>query len=126
MTSGMSIDDLDLIEINEAFASVVGAWRHELRPDMDRVNVNGGALALGHDLSPRLRRRSLARGEELFVRERLELLVECLEQWAALLRLRHRRIGARQKLHSCRRRDPQNRRRRSTGLCAVTIKFAAT
>ena len=44
------IDDLDLIEINEAFASVVGAWRHELRPDMDKVNVNGGALALGHPL----------------------------------------------------------------------------
>jgi acetyl-CoA acyltransferase len=46
----MTIEDLDLIEINEAFASVVGAWRHELRPDMDRVNVNGGALALGHPL----------------------------------------------------------------------------
>jgi acetyl-CoA acetyltransferase family protein len=48
--NGLSIGDLDLIEINEAFASVVGAWRHELRPDMDRVNVNGGALALGHPL----------------------------------------------------------------------------
>jgi acetyl-CoA acyltransferase len=48
--NGMTIEDLDLIEINEAFASVVGAWRHELHPDMDRVNVNGGALALGHPL----------------------------------------------------------------------------
>ena len=48
--NGMTIDDLDLIEINEAFASVVGAWRRELEPDMDRVNVNGGALALGHPL----------------------------------------------------------------------------
>jgi acetyl-CoA acyltransferase len=48
--NGMTIDDLDLIEINEAFASVVGAWRRELAPDMDRVNVNGGALALGHPL----------------------------------------------------------------------------
>ena len=48
--NGMSIDDLDLIEINEAFASVVGAWRHELQPDIDRVNVDGGALALGHPL----------------------------------------------------------------------------
>jgi acetyl-CoA acetyltransferase family protein len=48
--NGMTIDDLDLIEINEAFASVVGAWRHELHPDMNRVNVNGGALALGHPL----------------------------------------------------------------------------
>ena len=48
--NGMTIDDLDRIEINEAFASVVGAWHHELRPDMARVNVNGGALALGHPL----------------------------------------------------------------------------
>jgi acetyl-CoA acetyltransferase family protein len=48
--NGMTIDDLDLIEINEAFASVVCAWRRELEPDMDRVNVNGGALALGHPL----------------------------------------------------------------------------
>jgi acetyl-CoA acetyltransferase family protein len=48
--NGMTVDDLDLIEINEAFASVVGAWRREIEPDMDRVNVNGGALALGHPL----------------------------------------------------------------------------
>ena len=48
--NGMTIDDLELIEINEAFASVVGAWRRELHPDMDRVNVNGGGLALGHPL----------------------------------------------------------------------------
>jgi acetyl-CoA acetyltransferase family protein len=48
--NGMTIHDIDLIEINEAFASVVGAWRRELEPDMDRVNVNGGALALGHPL----------------------------------------------------------------------------
>jgi acetyl-CoA acyltransferase len=48
--NGMTIGDLDRIEINEAFASVVCAWRRELEPDMDRVNVNGGALALGHPL----------------------------------------------------------------------------
>ncbi len=48
--NGMVIGDLDLIEINEAFASVVAAWRRELAPDMDRVNVNGGAIALGHPL----------------------------------------------------------------------------
>jgi acetyl-CoA acetyltransferase len=47
---GMQIGDIDLIEINEAFASVVAAWRRELEPDMDRVNVNGGAIALGHPL----------------------------------------------------------------------------
>ena len=48
--AGMSIDDIDLIEINEAFASVVLAWEKELHPDMDRVNQNGGAIALGHPL----------------------------------------------------------------------------
>jgi acetyl-CoA acetyltransferase family protein len=48
--NGMTVDDLDLVEINEAFASVVLAWQRELDPDMDRVNVNGGALALGHPL----------------------------------------------------------------------------
>jgi acetyl-CoA acetyltransferases len=48
--NGMKMDDIDLVEINEAFASVLGAWRRELDPDMDRVNVNGGAIALGHPL----------------------------------------------------------------------------
>jgi acetyl-CoA acyltransferase len=48
--NGMTMDDIDLIEINEAFASVLAAWRRELDPDMDRVNVNGGAIALGHPL----------------------------------------------------------------------------
>jgi acetyl-CoA acetyltransferase family protein len=46
----MSIGDVDLFEVNEAFAPVVAAWRRELEPDMDRVNVNGGAMALGHPL----------------------------------------------------------------------------
>jgi acetyl-CoA acyltransferase len=48
--NGMKMDDIDLVEVNEAFASVVAAWRRELDPDMDRVNVNGGAIALGHPL----------------------------------------------------------------------------
>src|SRR6059058_2931050 len=48
--NGMSINDIDLIEINEAFAPVIAAWRREHNPDMDRVNVNGGAMALGHPL----------------------------------------------------------------------------
>ena len=48
--SGLSIDDIDLFEVNEAFASVVLAWEKELHPDMDKVNVNGGAIALGHPL----------------------------------------------------------------------------
>ncbi len=48
--NGITIDDIDLIEINEAFAPVVAAWRREHNPDMDRVNVNGGAMALGHPL----------------------------------------------------------------------------
>ena len=46
--NGMTIDDVDLVEINEAFAAVTAAWEKELSPDMDRVNVNGGAMALGH------------------------------------------------------------------------------
>jgi acetyl-CoA acetyltransferase family protein len=48
--AGLKIDQIDLFEINEAFASVVLAWERELHPDMDRVNVNGGAIALGHPL----------------------------------------------------------------------------
>jgi len=48
--NGMKIDDIDLFEVNEAFAPVVAAWRREHNPDMDRVNVNGGAMALGHPL----------------------------------------------------------------------------
>ena len=48
--NSMAIDDIDLFEINEAFAPVVAAWKRELSPDMDRVNVNGGAMALGHPL----------------------------------------------------------------------------
>ena len=48
--NGMTMEDIDLVEINEAFAPVVAAWQRELNPDMDRVNVNGGAMALGHPL----------------------------------------------------------------------------
>ncbi len=46
--TGMSIDDLDLFEVNEAFAAVVLSWASVHEPDMSRVNVNGGAIALGH------------------------------------------------------------------------------
>ena len=48
--TGMSLDDIDLVEINEAFASVVLAWQKETGADLDKVNVNGGAIALGHPL----------------------------------------------------------------------------
>jgi acetyl-CoA acetyltransferase family protein len=48
--NGLSIGDLDLIEVNEAFASVIAAWEQELEPDIEKVNVNGGAIALGHPL----------------------------------------------------------------------------
>jgi acetyl-CoA acyltransferase len=48
--NGMAMDDVDLVEVNEAFAPVVLAWQRELDADMDRVNVNGGAMALGHPL----------------------------------------------------------------------------
>jgi acetyl-CoA acetyltransferase family protein len=46
--NNLTIDDIDLFEVNEAFSSVVLAWQRELNPDVDRVNVNGGAIALGH------------------------------------------------------------------------------
>ena len=46
--SGMTLDDIDLVEINEAFASVVLSWARVHKADMDKVNVNGGAIALGH------------------------------------------------------------------------------
>ena len=48
--NGLTIDDIDLFEVNEAFSSVIGAWEQELGPDPERVNVNGGAIALGHPL----------------------------------------------------------------------------
>jgi acetyl-CoA C-acetyltransferase len=48
--TGMKLSDIDLIEINEAFASVVLAWAKELDADLSKVNVNGGAIALGHPL----------------------------------------------------------------------------
>lgn len=48
--ANMKIGDIDVIEINEAFATVVLAWAREIKPDMARVNPNGGAIALGHPL----------------------------------------------------------------------------
>ena len=48
--AGLSIDDIDLFEVNEAFAAVVAAWLKETGADWDKVNVNGGAIALGHPL----------------------------------------------------------------------------
>jgi acetyl-CoA C-acetyltransferase len=48
--NGLRFDDLDVIEINEAFASVVLAWAREYKSDLSNVNVNGGAIALGHPL----------------------------------------------------------------------------
>ena len=48
--AGLALEDIDLVEINEAFASVVLAWQKEHKADLDRVNVNGGAIALGHPL----------------------------------------------------------------------------
>jgi acetyl-CoA acetyltransferase family protein len=48
--AGLTLDAMDVVEVNEAFAAVVLAWAAEHHPDMERVNVNGGALALGHPL----------------------------------------------------------------------------
>ncbi|HWL64748.1 MAG TPA: steroid 3-ketoacyl-CoA thiolase [Actinomycetota bacterium] len=46
--SGIALSDIDIFEVNEAFASVVLSWASQIEPDMDKVNVNGGAIALGH------------------------------------------------------------------------------
>jgi len=48
--TGLSMNDIDLFEVNEAFASVVLAWMRDLRADRAKVNVNGGAIAMGHPL----------------------------------------------------------------------------
>jgi len=48
--AGLTIDQIDVVEINEAFATVILAWAQEIKPDMSRVNPNGGAIALGHPL----------------------------------------------------------------------------
>ncbi len=48
--AGLTIEDIDLIEINEAFAPVVLAWQKEIGAPLEKVNVNGGAIALGHPL----------------------------------------------------------------------------
>ena len=48
--TGLTLDQIDLVEINEAFASVVLAWQRETGADLDRVNICGGAIALGHPL----------------------------------------------------------------------------
>jgi acetyl-CoA C-acetyltransferase len=46
--AGLTLEDIDLFEVNEAFAAVVLSWAQVLEADMDKVNVNGGAIALGH------------------------------------------------------------------------------
>lgn len=48
--TGLSVNDIGAFEVNEAFASVIGAWEDEIKPDTGRVNPNGGAIALGHPL----------------------------------------------------------------------------
>jgi acetyl-CoA acyltransferase len=48
--ANLNLSDIDLFEINEAFASVIGMWQREIQPDMSRVNLHGGAIALGHPL----------------------------------------------------------------------------
>ncbi|MCU0464703.1 MAG: thiolase family protein [Anaerolineae bacterium] len=48
--AGLKLNDIDLFEVNEAFAAVIGMWQREYQPDMEKVNVHGGAIALGHPL----------------------------------------------------------------------------
>jgi acetyl-CoA acetyltransferase family protein len=77
--SGHTLDAVDRIEINEAFASVVVAWAREVHPDPDRVNVNGGAIALGHPLGAsgaRLTATLLCELERSGTRRGLQLMCE--------------------------------------------------
>jgi acetyl-CoA acetyltransferase len=46
--AGLDLEDIDLFEVNEAFASVVLAWQRELGADLEKTNVNGGSIAIGH------------------------------------------------------------------------------
>ena len=48
--AGLTVDDIDAFEVNEAFASVVLAWQQETGADLGKVNINGGAIAIGHPL----------------------------------------------------------------------------
>lgn len=77
--AGLALADIDLIEINEAFASVVLAWGKELKPDWDKVNVNGGAIALGHPLGATGARLSATLLHELERRDKtLGLITICI------------------------------------------------
>ncbi len=76
--SGLAMKDIDLFEINEAFASVLGAWVRELEPDLDRVNVNGGSIAMGHPLGSTGARLMMMLVDELERRDgRYGLLAMC-------------------------------------------------
>jgi acetyl-CoA C-acetyltransferase len=77
--AGMAIDDMDVIEVNEAFASVVLAWQKQFGADPDRVNANGGAIALGHPLGAsgaRIMTTLLSRLEERHGRYALQTMCE--------------------------------------------------
>jgi acetyl-CoA acetyltransferase family protein len=76
--AGLSLRDIDLFEVNEAFASVVGAWLQETRTPLVRVNVNGGAIAMGHPLGATGARLMMILMDELHRRgNRLGLLTMC-------------------------------------------------
>jgi acetyl-CoA acyltransferase len=77
--AGLSLADIDFFEVNEAFASVVLAWARELGADLDRVNVRGGAIAIGHPLGAsgaRLMTSLLGTLEEHDARYGLQLMCE--------------------------------------------------
>ena len=77
--TGLRLEDMDVIEINEAFASVVLAWGAELHPDWSRVNPNGGAIALGHPLGASGARLVLTALHELEARQgRYALITMCI------------------------------------------------
>ena len=63
--AGMTLDQIDLFEVNEAFAAVIGMWKREIGADMRKVNVHGGAIALGHPLGASGARITMTAVEEL-------------------------------------------------------------
>ncbi len=77
--AGLSLDEIDVFEVNEAFASVVSAWQREIGPDPEKVNPNGGAIALGHPLGASGARLTASLVNELERREgRYGLVTLCI------------------------------------------------
>ena len=89
----MSLDDIDLIEINEAFASVILAWEKEHHPDMAKVNVNGGAIAIGHPTGASGRPTAVHLAQRDGARRRPLRAPDHVRGWRPGQRHHHRTLG---------------------------------